>query len=248
MSCVRDVIHLKQFDIFPKLLLVTDPDVEILSGFEEDVSSIRDDHSTWVKADPASILERHLESIPFSVLHKIEDSRRPILSADLAAMYVSGHTSRSDSVSWAGFQGYEEEKKMSLIKNITSSTSAWWVTYMIHYDSYVIFFNKDTSFGHPSHSRFLQIPEMDSRQVVIEGKLGWILQVVISRASFRRLSRNGNYFIIMMSLPIKIHFSKKRDIDKVHTTMVEAYVDMITDDFSDGADRGLSDSDRRSIQ
>ena len=36
------------------------PDDEILSGHEEDVSSLRDDCTASVKADPASILERYM--------------------------------------------------------------------------------------------------------------------------------------------------------------------------------------------
>ena len=39
------------------------PDDEILSGCEDDVSSIQDGYTAWVMmADPASTLERHLVS------------------------------------------------------------------------------------------------------------------------------------------------------------------------------------------
>ena len=34
----------------------------MLSGYEEDVSSIRDGYTAWVKVDPAATLERHLVS------------------------------------------------------------------------------------------------------------------------------------------------------------------------------------------
>ena len=33
---------------------------EILSGFEEDVSSIRDGFSVWVKPDPVTLVRRHI--------------------------------------------------------------------------------------------------------------------------------------------------------------------------------------------
>ena len=62
-SRVRDAIHPVQFGIFPKRLLLPCPDDEILSGYEEDVSSMRDGHTAWVKADPACILERHLVNL-----------------------------------------------------------------------------------------------------------------------------------------------------------------------------------------
>ena len=49
-----------QFGIFPKRLSLPYPDEEILSGYKEDVSSIRDGFSAWVKSDPETILRRHL--------------------------------------------------------------------------------------------------------------------------------------------------------------------------------------------
>ena len=53
-TLVRNFIHPVQFCIFPKRLSLQCPDDEILSGYEEDGSSIGDDYSAWVKADPAS--------------------------------------------------------------------------------------------------------------------------------------------------------------------------------------------------
>ena len=44
----------------PNRLLLPHPDDEMLSGSEEDVSSIRDGYTVWVMVDLASILERHL--------------------------------------------------------------------------------------------------------------------------------------------------------------------------------------------
>ena len=59
---VRDAIRSVQFGIFPNRLLLPHPDDEILSGYEEAVSSIRDGYTAWVKVDPAATLERHLVS------------------------------------------------------------------------------------------------------------------------------------------------------------------------------------------
>ena len=41
-----------QFGIIPERLSLPYPDEEILSGYEEDFSSIRDGFSAWVKTDP----------------------------------------------------------------------------------------------------------------------------------------------------------------------------------------------------
>ena len=57
---VRNIIHTIQFGIFSKRLSLPSPDAEIVSGYEEDVSSIRDGFSAWVKSDPETILKRHL--------------------------------------------------------------------------------------------------------------------------------------------------------------------------------------------
>ena len=52
--------HPVQFGIFPSRLLLPYTDDEILAGYEEDASSIRDGRTALVKVDPASSLERHL--------------------------------------------------------------------------------------------------------------------------------------------------------------------------------------------
>ena len=53
---VRNFIHPVQFGIFPKRLSLQYLDAEILSGYEEDLASIRDGFSAWVKSDPETIL------------------------------------------------------------------------------------------------------------------------------------------------------------------------------------------------
>ena len=54
---VCNYIHPKQHSPFPERLKLPYPDEEILSGYEEDVSFIRDGFTTWVKADFNTILE-----------------------------------------------------------------------------------------------------------------------------------------------------------------------------------------------
>ena len=56
---VCNYIHPKQYGPFPDRLKLPYPDEEILSRFEEDVSSIRDGFTAWVKTEFATILERH---------------------------------------------------------------------------------------------------------------------------------------------------------------------------------------------
>ena len=65
---VRDSIHPLQFGIFPERFLLPYPDDEILSVYEEDVSSMRDVCTAWVREDHASILERHLVNVNIAIL------------------------------------------------------------------------------------------------------------------------------------------------------------------------------------
>ena len=82
------------------------------------------------------------------------------------------------------------------------------------------------------------------------GYLGWSLQAVISRASFRRPPRNGKSFFTMMSLHINNQFAKKRGIGKklllaIRTVMMEEHVDMVAGDFNGAAWRRPCRSERR---
>ena len=62
---VRDAIHPVQFGIFPNRLTLSQPHDEISSGFEEDVSSVRD----GVEMDPAYYLETPLSLLKLIQLH-----------------------------------------------------------------------------------------------------------------------------------------------------------------------------------
>ena len=56
----RQFVHPRQVGTFPKRLALPYPSDEILSGHEEDVSSIRDGFTAWVKTDPETVLRRHV--------------------------------------------------------------------------------------------------------------------------------------------------------------------------------------------
>ena len=60
---VCNFIHSKQLGPIPERLELPFPEEEILSDYEEDVSFIRDRFASWVKADPSTILERHVVDV-----------------------------------------------------------------------------------------------------------------------------------------------------------------------------------------
>ena len=104
----------------------------------------------------------------------------------------------------------------------------------------VFFFNKGTF--HPDievSSIYLHDTRNGQHQVVNGGQLGWFLQAVISRASFRRLPPNGKSFSTKMSLHTN-HFVKKRGMGKkllltVRAVMLQVHVDMVAGDFNGAA-------------
>ena len=55
-----DVVHAVQYGIVPERITLPRPDDEILSGYDEDVSSIRDGYAIWGLTDPGFALMRHL--------------------------------------------------------------------------------------------------------------------------------------------------------------------------------------------
>ena len=66
----------KQHSPFPERPKLPYPDGEILSGYEKDVSIIRDGFTTWVKADFNTILERHAVDIRKALAEFREASAR----------------------------------------------------------------------------------------------------------------------------------------------------------------------------
>ena len=73
---VCNFIHPKQHSPFPERLKLPYPDGEILSGYKEDVSFIRDRCTSWVKADFNTILERHAVDVRKALAEFREASAR----------------------------------------------------------------------------------------------------------------------------------------------------------------------------
>ena len=69
-------IHPKQLSPFPERLELPYPSEEILSGYEDVVSSSQDLYTTWVKTDPDVTLERHMVDIQKAVADYREAAAR----------------------------------------------------------------------------------------------------------------------------------------------------------------------------
>ena len=60
-------VHPKQLSLFPERLELLFPSEEILSGYDDVVSSGTDQFTMWVKTDPDVTLERHIVSVQKAV-------------------------------------------------------------------------------------------------------------------------------------------------------------------------------------
>ena len=87
--------------------------------------------------------------------------------------------------------------------------------YITHFAGYVVLFSKETFHSDVQvNSVYIHDTRSRQQQVVKEGQSGWVLQAGFSRASFRRIPRNGKSYFAMMSLHINNQYAKKRGIGK----------------------------------
>ena len=75
---------------------------------------------------------------------------------------------------------------------------------------------------------------------IVEGEHGWVLQGVLSRASFRRAAASGQKVFTVLSLHINNVFAKKRGIAKkiirtVRALMISQNIDFLAGDFNGAA-------------
>ena len=110
---------------------------------------------------------------------------------------------------------------------------------MTHYAGCAILFNKDIFFSDISvKSIYLHDTRRGLQdQVVFEGEQGWVLQGVLSRASFRRAAAIGQKCFTVLSLHISNIFVKKKGIAKkliltLRAIMISQEVDLVAGDFN----------------
>ena len=87
---------------------------------------------------------------------------------------------------------------------------------------------------------------------LVEGEHGWVLQGVVSRASFRRAAASGQTVFTVLSLHINNVFAKKRGIAKkliqsIRALMISQNIDLVAGDFNGAAWRCRSRDNLRTI-
>ena len=193
--------------IFPSRLFLPHPDDKIPSGYEEDVLSIRDGKTAWVKADPASVLGRPLVNVNSAnpAFREAPDKKHSPANEgyrfDTDVPNRMTEQKRLSIFKWN--PGPRRGKEEAIEKHIAEKwhivtlqesieyldhdylTNRFCVT---HYGGCAILFNKDTFNSQIKvTSVYLHDTRDGQQQIVREGQSGWVLQAVISRASFRRL-------------------------------------------------------------
>ena len=124
-------------------------------------------------------------------------------------------------------------------------------SYMTHYGGCAFLFNNDTFHQDIKvTSVYFRDTRDPQQQDLKEGESEWVLQGVISMASFRRRPRNSKSFFTTMSLHINNQFAKKRGIEKkllltIRAVMLEEHVDFVAGDFNGAAWRRPCGNDRK---
>ena len=110
--------------------------------------------------------------------------------------------------------------------------------HVTHYAGCAILFNKDTFYPNVDvKSIYLHDIRQDLPEQVMEGEQGWVLQGVLSLASFRRPAVSGQKFFTVLSLHISNIYAKKKGIAKkliltLRAIMISQEVDFVAGDFN----------------
>ena len=101
---------------------------------------------------------------------------------------------------------------------------------MTHFAGCAVLFNKDTFYPDISvKSIYLHDTRRGVQDHIVEGDQGWVLQGVLSRASFRRAAASGQTSAIF--------YAKKRGIAKkiiqtIRALMISQNIDLVAGDFN----------------
>ena len=107
---------------------------------------------------------------------------------------------------------------------------------MTHFAGCAVLFNKDTFYPNIDvKSIYLHDTRRRLQDHIVEGEHGWVLQGVVSRASFRRAASSGQTAFTVLSLHNNNVFAKKRGIAKklsrnIRALVVSQNIDLVAGD------------------
>ena len=110
--------------------------------------------------------------------------------------------------------------------------------HLTHYAFCAVLLNKDTFYSDIDvKSIYLHDTRRDLSDQVMEGDQGWVMQGVLSRASFRRSPVSGQKYFTVLSLHMSNIYVKKKGIAKkliltLPAIMISQEVDLVAGDFN----------------
>ena len=250
-------IHPRQLSPFRERQELPFSNDEILCGYEEIVSSGTDLFAAWVKVSPYEVLVQHMVDIQRATADFREASeRRPATSSQTNS--INKHFATRSIVqktlsiyNWN--PGPRRGKEDAFEKQIAGR---WHVNTLQEASEYVdhdiltgpfhvthcagcaILFNKDT-FNPDINvtSICLHDTRRDLPDQIMEGEQGWVMQGVLSRASFRRSPVSGQMSFTVLSVHISNIYAKKKGIAKkliltLRAIMISQEVDLVAGDFN----------------
>ena len=125
--------------------------------------------------------------------------------------------------------------------------------HVTHFAGCAVLFNKDTFYPDISvNSMYLHNTRRGVQDQIDEGEHGWVLQGVLSRASFRRAATSGQKVFTVLSLHISNIYAKKRGVAKkiiqtIRALMISQNIDLVAGDFNGTAWRCRSRDNIRAI-
>ena len=170
-------IHPRQLSLFPERLKLPFSSEEILSGFEDIVSSGTDQFTAWVKTDPHAALVRHMVDVQKATADFREASER-----------------RHDTLSQTNRFNKRISNRSPVQKRL--SIYNWSRFHVTHYGGCAILFGKDTVDPKIDVKSIYCNTRRDLPDQVMEGEPGWVMQGILSRASFCRpaTQRPGDFY------------------------------------------------------
>ena len=246
-------IHPRQLSPFPERLELPFSNDEILCGCEDIVSSGSDHFTAWVKVSPHEVLVQHMVDIRRATAdfakHQKGDLLQLLIQTVSTNILLPDQLCRRDSASTTGTLGPDEEKKMpsnNRWRIITLQEASEYVDHDIltgrfhvtHYAGCAIPINTDTFYPNIDvKSACLHDTRRDLPDQVMEGEQGWVMQGVLSLASFRRSPVSGQKPFTVLSLDISNIYAKKKGIAKkliltLRAIMISQEVDLVAGDFN----------------
>ena len=207
-------IHPRQLNPFPERLVLPFSNEVILCGYEDIVSSGTDLFTSWVKMSDHEILVEHMVNIEKATAEFREASeRKPATSHTNSAnkhFPIRSIVQRRLSMcKWnpgppRGKEDAFEKQIAGRWHNITMQEASVYVDHELltnrfhvtHYAGCAVLFNEDTFYAKVDvKSIDLHDTRRDLSDQVMEGEQGWVMQGVLSRASFRRSPVSGQKFV-----------------------------------------------------